>query len=128
MYYANRRKAIQICSECPVKAACGDAGLFEEAGIWGGMDLKDRRKERRLRNLRKDGRPLVPPSDRSYHPDCGTERGYQYLRRAAKRAGREPFVCRKCMKGHAKANSINDKKKSDVIRFTAVSLGHALRR
>ena len=40
--------AKRICDKCPVKAQCAQWGIDnEDAGIWGGLDDKDRAKARR---------------------------------------------------------------------------------
>lgn len=45
------QKAKAICAECPVKAACLAHALSapEKDGIWGGLDEKERKSERRRR-------------------------------------------------------------------------------
>jgi len=42
-----------VCSACPVRQACAQAGLYERFGVWGGLDEDDRRALRRaeLRSL-----------------------------------------------------------------------------
>lgn len=40
-----------LCNVCPVKAACGDAGLLERFGVWGGLSERERRRIRRERGI-----------------------------------------------------------------------------
>lgn len=41
-----------LCAVCPVKDACGEAGLYEKYGIWGGLSEKERRRLRKARGIR----------------------------------------------------------------------------
>lgn len=35
---AERAEAADLCLDCPVFAACQDAGAFEKFGVWAGVD------------------------------------------------------------------------------------------
>ena len=39
-YVEERRKALTICSTCPVKAECKNEGQLERFGVWGGVVKK----------------------------------------------------------------------------------------
>lgn len=41
-----------LCAVCPVKGECGEAGLCERFGIWGGLSERERRVIRRRRGIR----------------------------------------------------------------------------
>ena len=43
---ATYRKAIEVCSGCPVRAECREYGDKEATGIWGGASTKRRKVER----------------------------------------------------------------------------------
>lgn len=45
------RLAKKVCSTCPVKAECLQAGMFEEYGIWGGLSNVERRQIRKRMRL-----------------------------------------------------------------------------
>jgi len=36
--------AVAVCEQCPVQIRCAEYGTSEEYGIWGGMNLRTRRK------------------------------------------------------------------------------------
>ena len=42
-------QAEALCNVCPVKKECGEYGLYERHGYWGGMSENMRRQERRRR-------------------------------------------------------------------------------
>ena len=96
-YYADRRRGIQICSECPVKAPCREFGLYQEFGTWGGMDQAERRVERRLRGI-EIKKEEEPPEET--HPGCGTPAGYRWLLRRSHREGTEMVRCVPCDVAH----------------------------
>jgi WhiB family redox-sensing transcriptional regulator len=52
------RPAVRVCRECPVRVECGEYALTnrEPFGVWGGLT---ERKRTRIRNLRRDGVPVV---------------------------------------------------------------------
>lgn len=52
----DRRKAIEMCRECPLIAQCAEAGAGERYGIWGGVDkaASDRAKQARWNRARED--------------------------------------------------------------------------
>ncbi len=52
---AREALARAVCEECPVRTQCLDLALstFVKHGIWGGMNLHERRLERRRRAWRK---------------------------------------------------------------------------
>lgn len=39
-----------VCSTCPVRRECAEAGLMEKWGMWGGTSERERRRIRRDRN------------------------------------------------------------------------------
>lgn len=43
----NTGPAKAICGECPVQRECGEFGLFEKHGIWGGHSERERRRRRK---------------------------------------------------------------------------------
>lgn len=45
----NGNAAIAICTLCPVKAECRQAGASELHGIWGGQGVRNRRHHRTTR-------------------------------------------------------------------------------
>lgn len=40
-----------LCDACPVNSECGEAGLYERFGVWGGISERARRKLRRDRGI-----------------------------------------------------------------------------
>lgn len=46
-------QVLAICEACPVKLECGEAGMNERYGLWGGKSEHDRKKIRRQQ--RKEG-------------------------------------------------------------------------
>jgi hypothetical protein len=52
--YGAGMEAVAICSRCPVRKECADAGDSEHHGIWGGMAPTER-KFRRRAELKKKG-------------------------------------------------------------------------
>ena len=59
--------AKRICARCPVREQCLDENLMETHGFWGGMSERERRAERRRREIKAE-RPPAP---------CGTLSGYR---------------------------------------------------
>lgn len=53
--YKDRRFALEICSNCPVKDPCLEYSLVWkiEYGIWGGLSYRDRALVRKKRNKSK---------------------------------------------------------------------------
>lgn len=44
--------AKQVCRSCPVRLQCLDHGLHhEDHGVWGGLDQRELRRERRRRRI-----------------------------------------------------------------------------
>ena len=56
-----------ICARCPVREQCLDEHLMGTCGFWGGMSERERRAERRRREIKAE-RPPAP---------CGTLSGYR---------------------------------------------------
>ena len=51
--------ARSLCDPCPLKAACGKYGVYnEEYGIWGGLSAKERSKLRKQLKIVLKVRPL----------------------------------------------------------------------
>ncbi len=63
---AERRKAIDICSMCPVRVQCLEAALKnrERWGVWGGVDLEEPKRASRAVFVRR-GRPRSKSSTRT---------------------------------------------------------------
>ena len=72
---ADAAQARTVCSTCPVREPCLEAGLWEEFGVWGGTNRPERQ---RLRHGR------TPPQ--RFTAKCGTPSGYQRHRRAGEEA------------------------------------------
>lgn len=71
MNWANTRRARRICADCPVREDCLIVALRRnEDGIWGGLNIKERRALRRSYNVQKIlvcdfcRRSFEKPSDR----------------------------------------------------------------
>ena len=75
----NRAKA--ICRRCPVQTTCLAEHVAEPHGVWGGLDPRERREQRRQPTIAR--------------PQCGTDRGYQWHQR-----GNE-HPCGPCMLAHS---------------------------
>ena len=43
--------ARRVCRRCPVAVECGQAGLTERYGVWGGLTPAERRRARRNRSV-----------------------------------------------------------------------------
>ena len=88
-------RGLDVCAGCPVKKDCYEYALpYEEFGTWGGVNQGKRLKARRVyfKNQR---------AERSVnHWDCGSEKGYQYLRRQAAKNGVTPIQCDPCRLAH----------------------------
>lgn len=46
----NMHRAKALCSDCPVRLECLEAGLSEDYGIWGGLSPKQRMRIRKARS------------------------------------------------------------------------------
>lgn len=50
------KRAKMLCAECPVGRMCKEYAIVAEAhGVWGGLTERERRKERRRRELPEPG-------------------------------------------------------------------------
>ena len=77
-------KAKAVCEGCPVRKACGDSGLMDDFGVWGGMAQRDRQSRRVALGATSGhihGRPT----------GCGTRNGLWEHRKA----GEPP--CEECL-------------------------------
>ncbi len=104
IFWLKRRKAVQTCAVCPVKEECKEFGMTQEVGIWGGLDERDRRAIRKGQKVKLNKDPIP-------HPKCGTNEGYYYLRRLAKKNGVPLYQCPACKAGHSLAVMEYEKKK-----------------
>jgi WhiB family redox-sensing transcriptional regulator len=73
--------AKRVCRTCPTQMRCLEAHLNEPYGVWGGLDPRERREQRR--------QPTVA------RPQCGTDNGYQWHQR------KNEVQCDPCMLAHA---------------------------
>jgi WhiB family redox-sensing transcriptional regulator len=51
MFFPERGESLQparaVCATCPVRVPCGEYGISEKFGVWGGMSERERRPRRR---------------------------------------------------------------------------------
>jgi WhiB family redox-sensing transcriptional regulator len=47
-------EARKVCQTCPVQAECLEAGMWEQHGVWGGTNYRDRLKIRKGRTKPRD--------------------------------------------------------------------------
>jgi len=70
--------AKDICSECPVAAACLDYGMDQEFGIYGGYSPKERRALRHGHTCADCQTPLIYPRAKRCRPCANSRRRRQY--------------------------------------------------
>lgn len=79
--------AKRVCARCPVRVDCLEDNLLELFGIFGGMNPRERQRERVRRGVRNRKRPA----------ECGTDAGYQ----AHIKLNTRP--CEPCLQAHRRA-------------------------
>lgn len=74
---ATAARAKAICNGCPVNTECGDSGLMDDHGIWGGMAQRDRQAKRVRIGATRRRTDAVPV--------CGTVSGHWAHRTAGEK-------------------------------------------
>jgi Transcription factor WhiB len=114
-------EAIKICKGCPVIQECLYYGLQrEQYGIYGGTTETERmrmRKELGINFTNFEERQIVPPP----HKNCGTNAGYQNLRRIQANFPNEQLVkCEPCYKAHndyTKSKEVSPERQARITEY-----------